>query len=61
MLGTVIGIIECDICRISYREITGTLVRLYAHVGSTLNIVLSAERIDAGAFPANIPGHHGDI
>ena len=42
-------------------EVTGTLVRLAAHVSGALNVVLSAQGQHPDARTSDVAGHHGDV
>jgi len=45
---------------LGYIEISGTLVRLGAHVGSPLHVVLPSKRVHPDAPSSDVPRHHGD-
>ena len=54
-------LIQPVVGRIVHLEITRALVRLAAHVGRALHVVLAAQRIHAHAGPADVAGHHRDV
>jgi hypothetical protein len=42
-------------------KVAGALVRLAAHVGGALHVVLAAQRIHARRRATDVAGHHGDV
>jgi hypothetical protein len=41
--------------------VTGELVREGTHVAGTLDVVLATQRVDAGAFLADVAGRHRQV